>query len=125
RSSDLPTFYELAGTAYPGNTASKKIKPLLGKTIVPLLNGESSIHSEEYVTGLEHRGRMFVRKGNWKLVNLQPPLDNKKLMLFNVAEDLGETKDLSKNNPEKFEELLMDWKDFVKKNEILLHQVNQ
>lgn len=120
-----PTFYELAGTAYPGNTASKKIKPLLGKTIVPLLNGESSIHSEEYVTGLEHRGRMFVRKGNWKLVNLQPPLDNKKLMLFNVAEDLGETKDLSKNNPEKFEELLMDWKDFVKKNEILLHQVNQ
>lgn len=115
-----PTFYELAGATYPGKTGTAKTKPLLGKSILPLLQGKSEIHEPDYVTALEHRGRMFIRKGNWKLVNIEPPLDENKMMLFNLTEDLGETIDLSKDHPEKVEELLEAWRDFQKVNEIIL-----
>ncbi|MEQ8363387.1 MAG: arylsulfatase [Cyclobacteriaceae bacterium] len=115
-----PTFYELAGATYPGKTGTARTKPLLGKSILPLLQGEDEIHVTDYITALEHRGRMFIRKGNWKLVNLQPPYDESKMMLFNLEEDLGETKDLSRTQPEKFEELLEAWRDYRDANNIII-----
>jgi hypothetical protein len=35
--------------------------------------------------------------------------------LYNLAEDIGETKDLSKSNPVKFKEMLKEWEIFKKK----------
>lgn len=115
-----PTFYEIAGATYPGKTGTAKTKSLLGKSILPLLQGEHQIHEPDYVTALEHRGRMFIRKGNWKLVNLNPPYDESKMMLFNLEEDLGETTDLSQAHPEKLKELLGAWKNYKETNEIIL-----
>ena len=40
-----------------------------------------------------------VRKGDWKLVN------SKGMGLYNLAEDVGETNNLQKKNPEKFAEM--------------------
>lgn len=118
-----PTFYELAGVTYPGTFGTAKTKPLLGNSILPYIQGHSSIiHDQNYGVGLEHRGRTFYRKGNWKIVNLEPPYDESTLMLFNLADDLGETTNLRSANPEKFEELLNEWKAFVEMNEIIIDQ---
>ena len=116
-----PTFYELAGVTYPGTLGTAKTKPLLGNSMLPYLQGLSSIiHDQNYGMGIEHRGRAFYRKGDWKIVNLEAPYDESKMMPFNIEEDLGETTDLRSIYPEKFEELLNEWKQFIKENEIII-----
>jgi len=118
-----PTFYELAGIQYPGKTQDDTIHPLLGNSILPYLQGKSkTIHDENYGVGLEHRGRIFYRKGNWKLVQLERPSEKNEFLLFNIAEDIGETTDLASTYPEKFQELQQEWKQFVKDNNIILSE---
>ena len=50
----------------------------------------------------------FVRKGNWKYVNL----NRKRTFLFNLQEDVGEKRDLSKDKPDivaELEKALAEW----------------
>lgn len=116
-----PTFYELAEVKYPGALGNNTTKPLLGTSILPYLKNETTvIHDEAYGMGLEHKGHVFYRKGNWKIVMLEGQYDENKFMLFNVAVDLGETKDLRKENPEKFAELLGEWHTYQNKNGIIV-----
>lgn len=116
-----PTFYELAGVSYSGTLGTAKTKPLLGNSMLPYLQGLSpTIHDQNYGTGMEHRGKTFYRKGDWKIVNLEAPYDEAKMMLFNIATDLGETTDLRNTQSEKFEELLNEWKQFIQENEIII-----
>ncbi len=116
-----PTFYELAGINYPGQLGASQTMPLLGKSILPYLKNETPfIHDENYGTGLEHRGRIYYRKGDWKIVQLEAPYDENKFLLFDLKNDLGETTDLSKSHPEKLEELKLEWKKFVDDNKIVI-----
>ncbi len=118
-----PTFYELAGIQYPGKTEDDTIHPLLGNSILSYLQGKNeAIHDENYGIGLEHRGRIFYRKGNWKLVQVERPSEKNKFLLFNLAEDIGETTDLASTYPEKFQELQQEWNQFVKDNNIILSE---
>ena len=50
----------------------------------------------------EKGGRKALRKGDWKLV---VHYEDNRTELFNLADDLGETTDISKNYPEKVAEL--------------------
>jgi arylsulfatase A-like enzyme len=50
-----------------------------------------------------------VRHGHWKLVVSRPPQDGPEWRLFNLAEDIGEAKDLSAEHPEKVKELAALW----------------
>lgn len=118
-----PTFYELAGVNYPGNLGTPQTRPLLGKSILPhVVAGAPSIHDDNYGMGLEHRGHAFYRKGDWKIVQIGYPYDESKMMLFNLAKDLGEATDLSKTHPEKFETMLKEWRDYMKENGIVLEE---
>lgn len=82
-----------------------------------------------YVTGKDQRpphealywrlfAHMAIRKGPWKLVKtMEGPLlasdttqpDLSGAQLFNLADDIGETKDLAAARPEKVKELTGDW----------------
>ena len=118
-----PTFYELAGIDYPGQARGAEVYPLLGNSILPYLQGKSNtIHDEDYGIGLEHGGRIFYRKGDWKLVQLERPSGKNEFLLFNVARDIGETEDIASMYPEKFQELQQEWKLFVKNNNIILSE---
>ncbi len=117
-----PTFYEIAGVDYPSSLGTTQTKPLLGKSILPYLQKKKEhIHDTNYGMGLEHRGRTFYRKGDWKIVNLEAPYDESTKLLYNVAEDLGETTDSRKDNPEKFQELLNEWKQYIKDQNIIIN----
>jgi arylsulfatase len=103
-----PTFLELAGASYP---ETEGIRPMLGESLVDYLAGRKvAPHDDTYVTVHAHRGRVLLRQGDWKLVNLEPPFDESKLELFNLADDPGETTDLREQEPEKFTELLELWR---------------
>lgn len=110
-----PTFYELAGVSYPENWQGKSRKPLAGKSLSPILNGaQDHIHDSTYVFGLEHRGNAMLRKGKWKLLNTQSPLELKNFGLYNMETDLSEQQNLKEVYPEKYQELLLEWEKFSK-----------
>jgi arylsulfatase A-like enzyme len=84
---------------------------MLGETMLPLFAGESSrVHDDDYVTALFHFGRAHVRKGRWKLVNLEPPLQESQFELFDVVADPGETTNLAAREEETFAEMVALWR---------------
>jgi arylsulfatase len=103
-----PTFLELAGGEYP---ADGSVEPMLGESMGAFLQGRAPrVHDESYVTALYHQGRAFIRRGRWKLVNLEPPFREADLELFDLEADPGETTDLSAAEPEVFAQMLQLWR---------------
>lgn len=78
-----------------------------GTDLMPYLTGNS--HDVPHDILFWRNGtNLAVRKGNWKYVNL----NRKRTFLFNLQEDVGEKRDLSKDKPEIVEELekaLSEW----------------
>jgi arylsulfatase len=108
-----PTFYELAGTSYPESYKGKTVYPLKGKSLLPFLSGKATgIHSPEYVFGMEHYGHAMIRKGDWKITNIRSPLQEENFRLFQVSEDQAEMHDLKDLEPEKYRELLNEWRKY-------------
>jgi arylsulfatase len=118
-----PTFLELAGIKYPEVYNNNKIPPMLGESSLSFIMGKTNtIHKRNYVFGMEHDGQCLLIKGNWKITNISSPFDQAAFALFNLAEDLGETNDLSRSNPKKFEELLKEWEKFKQKTGVVLKE---
>jgi arylsulfatase len=102
----MPTFLELAGAQYPEDKL-----PMLGESARAFLAGEAdAVHGDDYVTTLAYQQRAFVRQGNWKLMTLEQPFDERDFALYDLADDPGETTDLSAQHPEKRLELLQLWR---------------
>jgi arylsulfatase A-like enzyme len=86
----LPTAAELAGAAPPPG--------LDGMSIVPALLGRpQQPHSFFYWEFHERGFQQAVRQGDWKLVRQLPRFE---LELFNLKDDLGETRNLAAQHPE-------------------------
>ena len=116
-----PTFLEIAGASYPQSYKGHTLTPHKGKSLIPLLNNNQDfIHKDDYVMGWELFGRCAVRKGNWKITQLEAPFGNDNFQLFNLQEDPLETKDLSTKYPEKYQEMLDHWSEYVKENGVIL-----
>ena len=111
-----PTFLELANIKYPEKYNNKGLTPMLGESFLSFIGGKTKIiHNTNYVYGLEHDGQCLLIKGSWKITNITKPFDESAFALYNLAEDQGETKDLSKSHPLKFKEMLKEWEIFKKK----------
>ncbi|MFH4967274.1 arylsulfatase [Gaetbulibacter sp. M240] len=110
-----PTFYDLAKTSYPDSINGKGIYPLKGISLVPLVSGSSKdVHGPDYVFGLEHSNMSMIRKGSWKITNLSRPFVEDSFKLYNLKQDLAEIHDQKKLHPEKYKELIEEWKTFKK-----------
>jgi arylsulfatase A-like enzyme len=116
-----PTFYELAGIVYPEAWKEKAVQPLAGTSLIPFLSGKTDhIHDSTYVFGMEHRGMAMIRKGNWKILNIDKPFAMENFQLFDLSRDLAEQNELSKKYPEKYQEMLREWEKFSKKVGVVL-----
>lgn len=117
----VPTILEYAGLQHPGTTyRGQKIERVRGVSWKPFLDAitvastdtspaPSSIHGEEHVTGWEIAGSGALRKGRYKITYVPLPRGPQRWELFDIVEDPGETRDLSKEKPEIFNELLRLW----------------
>jgi arylsulfatase len=92
----LPTLLEVAGTRHPGIVyQGRNILPIEGTSILPYLRGsDSAVHGPGTPFGFELFGRSALRKGDWKIVRLYPPVGDGEWQLFNLAEDPAELVDL-------------------------------
>ena len=116
-----PTILELAETSYPGDYASDKIQPMLGSSMREYLWGNGSVvHDSTYAIGLEHGGRAYFRKGRWKIVDREAPHRESTFVLFNLATDPGEANNVALRYPEKFAEMMQDWRKYREEHGILV-----
>lgn len=117
----VPTFLDLAGAQHPSAT-DPKLAPLRGKSLTPLLTGETeAVRADEDWIGEELFGNRMVRQGDWKLCYLLKTAGGSgEWELFNLATDPGETTDLSKEEPERTKALLALWDRYVAENGVIL-----
>ena len=115
-----PTFLEFAGAQYPDDGT---VQPMLGESMAGFLVGAAdTVHADDYITTLYHGGRAYLRQGNWKIANLEPPFDEDDFELFDLSVDPGETNNLAELHADKYEELLELWRSERKKLGIILPQ---
>lgn len=93
----FPTMAYLAGASISDNL---KIE---GINVWSALTGGSV--TKERVMYWRSGRSLALRKGDWKLIHQCKSLDEGSDELFNIAQDLLETKDLAKENPTKVKEL--------------------
>jgi arylsulfatase A-like enzyme len=115
-----PTFLDAASAQYPNDGS---VQSMLGESMMNFLGGtKDAVHDNEYVTTFYHSGRGFLRQGDWKISNLEPPFDEASFELFDLSSDPGETGDLVQAEPAKFAELLKLWNVERRRHGIILPQ---
>lgn len=99
----MPTLAELTRQPLPVPTDGISLLPTL------FSKGKQAEHPYLYWEFHELNGREALRAGDWKLIR-QPVVGSTHTELYNLADDPGETRDLSGSQPEKLMELthLMD-----------------
>jgi arylsulfatase A-like enzyme len=117
----MPTMLEMTGTKYPEQYKGNSIHPLIGKSFLPLLTGDSvSMHSKGY--GWELFEMKAYIKGNWKILRLPQPMGTGEWQLYDIGKDPAETNDLSSEFPDIKEQLITSWTEYAKMNEVHDHQ---
>ncbi len=106
----MPTLRELAGITddSPGGSGDSpeglSVSPggMDGISLLPLLAGREGQREHEYLyfEFQESGGRQAVRKGDWKAVRLNVRSEETKYELYDLADDPGETRDLSAQRPD-------------------------
>lgn len=114
----LPTILDLADIeAHNGDFEGRTVRPIRGKSWVPLLRGETDkIWQEDEPFALELFGSRQLRKGDWKLTDRGDGVWH----LYNIARDPGEITDLSSDYPEKRTELEADWDRYAEEAGVII-----
>jgi len=104
----MATCLDAAGSDYPKDYAGRPLKPLRGKSLLPILRGgQRPGHDVLYFQFSNNRA---VRKGNWKLVSARGgPWE-----LYDMAADRTELNDLASARPKLAAELAALWDTWAK-----------
>jgi len=123
---DIPaTILDAAGVAHPETFEGKKVAPLQGKTIAPVLSNRSdAVRGPDDWIGWELFGNRAIRQDNWKLLWLCKPFGAGQWQLFDLEDDPGETKDLASQRPDIRDLLAGHWDEYVKTNNVILPDVS-
>lgn len=116
-----PTILALSQIEAPTKRyAGKPIKPIIGKNLLPLLNGEAErVYQEDESIGMELAGNAALFQGDYKIVLNQDAATEKQWRLFNIVEDPGETHDLAAAMPQRLHNMLQAYKTYVSENNVL------
>lgn len=116
-----PTLLDLAGVQHPLTYKGREIVPMQGKSWVEMLNGKTqSPRAPNDWLGWELFGNRAIRQADWKISWHYEPFGTWDWQLFNLAEDLGEQYDLSGKFPEKRNELIALWDEYVEMNGVII-----
>ncbi|KAK8853047.1 hypothetical protein IAR55_003748 [Kwoniella newhampshirensis] len=123
----LPTFLDLAGIKHPNTSPShpretakyhdRMVFPMRGKSWTPWERQADTIYGDDNpVVAWEHYGKAALRNGRWKIVSMpkQHPTGTGKWQLYDMYTDQGETRDLAAQFPDKVEEMLVLWEQWLR-----------
>jgi arylsulfatase A-like enzyme len=113
-STDLyPTLLEMAGAAAPGPTDGESLVSHLRHPGAASPRGPVFWHYPHYYFFPRTTPVSAVRDGDWKLIEF---LEEDRVELYDLREDLGESRDLSASRPGKADDLrrlLQSWRESV------------
>lgn len=99
----MATFIDVAGAEYPAQIGNRKVDPLQGKSLVPILQGE---RRQEHEALYFHFGTdRALRQGPWKLVSAKLG----KWELYNLDDDRTELHDVSATHPQRVDQMAKEW----------------
>jgi len=117
-----PTILELAGVSYPKTYKGHEIHPLIGRSMLPILKGDSSsVHTHQGM-GWELFEMKAYLYDNWKILRLPKPFGTGDWQLFDLSVDPAETNDLSAKYPAVREQLITEWKAYARDNDLYDHK---
>ena len=106
----MPSLLDLAGIEHPDKSFRGGPRlPIRGKSFAKLLNSpEARIHNIDEPIGWEFEGQRALVKGDHKIL-----WSENGWMLFNLAADPGERRDLASENVELVDQLVSDWYEYA------------
>jgi arylsulfatase len=120
----MPTILELTGVNYPDNWNNHPIHPLIGKSLMPVLHGDSvSVHTGHGMGWELFEMKAYIRD-QWKITRLPYPLGTGEWQLYDLSADPGETTDLSMQHPDVKKSLIEAWNAYAKHNEVYDHKAH-
>ncbi|PHS04752.1 MAG: hypothetical protein COA78_16150 [Blastopirellula sp.] len=120
------TILEASQTPHPGTSyKGRKVEPLRGVSLTPVLSGKTNIvHKDDTSVSWELFGMRAVRKGDYKLLWIIKPFGPDQWQLYNLANDPGETVDLSERMPELRTEMIEIWNRYSQETGVILPSKN-
>lgn len=121
----VPTILEVIGLEMPEEYHGVKQVPLSGVSMAYTFDAKPDDPTQKDVQYYAMLGSRGIWKDGWKAAAIHAPIsgagnfDKDKWELYNVDEDRSESKDLSKEHPEKLQELIDAWFVEAKKNNVL------
>jgi len=118
----MPTILEITGAKYPESYNGNSIHPLIGESIMPVLNGDSvTVHTNDGFGWELFEMKAYI-KDNWKILRLPEPFGTGDWELYDLKNDPAETTDLSLQYPEIKTKLIEQWKKYAEHNEVYDHK---
>ncbi|RZK21483.1 MAG: arylsulfatase [Pedobacter sp.] len=111
-----PTFYELAGAAYPKKFNQITPNTLPGKSLLPVLFEKQDTVQRSEPLFWERAGNRAARLGKWKLVSHWPSYAWE---LYNLEDDRGETQNIAAKNHELVSKLSVKYFEWAKKTGVV------
>ncbi len=110
-----PTILDMIGAEHPDTYNGREVEPMLGRSLMGVLSGSAErAYGPDEVMGGEMVGNKWIRRGDYKALLVPPPYGDGQIRLYNVAEDPGETRDLSAEMPDLLQELVAAWDEKAK-----------
>jgi arylsulfatase A-like enzyme len=120
------TILDASQTPHPGTSyKGREVEPLRGKSLASVLNGDASmVHENDTAANWEMFGMRAVRQGDYKLLWLIEPFGPDNWQLFNLANDPGETTDLSAEMPDLRNDMIEIWNSYAQETGVVLPSKN-
>jgi len=117
----MPTLLALAHAEHPQTYRGRRVEKMKGRSLAGVLSGEQAhAYGKGTLIGGEMLNGMWMRRGDYKAVCVAKDLGPGTWALYNVTEDPGETRDISKENPAIFKELKAAWDDYAQDVGVIL-----
>lgn len=102
-----PTLLDVAGVAYEKDE-------FYGRSLMPVLTGQvQEVYGENDAFAIEVSGTAALFRGHWKLSKTPEPMGDGQWRLYDLATDPGETRDVSSDHPELFQDMLREYEAYA------------
>ncbi len=111
----MPTILEIARVEHPEKYLGRNVERMRGRSLIGVTSGsQHDTYPKDAAVGGEMINGKWMRKGDYKAVLVAKDFGPGVWKLYNLAEDPGETRDLSKVHPAILKELKAAWDRYAK-----------
>jgi len=116
----MATCVDVGGAKYPEEYKGRKIKPMEGKSLVPVFENDKL---EERTIFWEHERNCAIRIGKWKLVGkgvlTADGVNEKKWELYDIETDRSELNNLASKEPGRVNEMSKKFLEYANRANVL------